>query len=77
MEAGVAFFLLFILFVIAAGAAVFFYLGGAVMWLKKPDPEAGEDQSRPKHVETGPATNARFVPSMDGTDDRSETRSES
>jgi hypothetical protein len=74
-----AFFLLFVVIVVAAGVALFFYLGGAAMWKKQtdPDPDAGGDPSRPQHVVTGPASNARMAPSVDGTGDRDEIRGES
>lgn len=77
MGAG-AVFLLFIVILVAAGAGLFFYLGGAAMWKKETDPDSGtgDGTNRPKHVVTGSASNARMVPSMDGAGDRDEIRSE-
>jgi hypothetical protein len=73
MGAG-AFFLLFLIIVVAAGVGLFFYLGGAAMWKKETDPEAGEEQSRPNHVETGQPTEGRIFPSSDGAGERDKSR---
>lgn len=75
MGAG-AFFLLIVVILVAAGVGLFFYMGGAAMWKKQTDPDPDEESTRPKHVVTGPATNARMVRSDDGAGDRDEARSE-
>ena len=76
MEAGVAFFLLFLLLVVVGGAGLFFYLGGAALWAGETDSEAGGEEARPQHVQTGQPTEARIFPSLDGTGEHDKTRGE-
>ena len=69
MEAGVAFFLLFLLLVVVGGAGLF-------LWAGETDSEAGGEEARPQHVQTGQPTEARIFPSLDGTGEHDKARGE-